>query len=1178
MSKIQVSNELMKNQKAASVLPPQSLFESMQDTDGNAMFFSIGDDKVFNLTIEKSGIKTGWEAIDLSSELRVFHNNKSITAQTFSVTQNYDDGNITIALVVRADGETSDTLYIFSSLSNAADASWISSSAARNWLARPYDDTQHPLDSVSIAYVYLTPTQKESLETQLVAEVRSDTTEYIQNYTVNLTGNNAWAVLQTAENFDSVLGQVIGRPEASSYAGLYQLTSLNDGLTIDFIPMQSIVGPPTITKMKAPDGATKLAAVTVNDQNVTNLFVSAKDGLYLFTPDKQVNFGEAVKVVDNPIFAGTQKLYAHQSSAHTIIWGLNQQGEIFYSRCAKGQEGVATAWSYPVPILSGVEQITSFLNQQSANSVIFAHTQGQEIIQLTQDPQTTNWHQRKILLPSPNINDVVEYNTFSTHIQLAGDDKLPLSESTLSITSSSQCSVFVNDVYHILSPDIETEITTDATGTVTIIQETQGLGAVCYHLTLKSDGTEIDVNPMTKLVNIVSRVKNGDDLANVTIANADGSTQKLVPSGTSRQDTESTAMALQHLNQISAKMPQDGSLKSARKARTFSEDLTSFVVQPDTIWGLSFGSDGIKYHESAAAMTHYGLQLNTTRTLMAVSSPTIQLYSIWDAIETTAGDAFSWLKHAFEDVTQFFVKVVDDVYHFFIELGGQLFRFVMDCVSDVVHAIEFVLNKIKIFIEDLIKWLGFLFQWQDIIRTHNVLKNIFKQYLAHSIQQIDTYKTDISGAFKDVEKRLNKWADLESLTGSLSEQSGSSSEMDGQNDPQSHWGTYHLKNNASSSNADVTASTGTSSQLEELMKTLSNAITEEGNIFQKAFYTLQTEVLDQIQNLSAGDIIKRIIAIIGDLLIESVENIVVSSIDIMEVLVEGVLAVLDTPVDIPVISWLYKEITGNDLSLLDVLCLVIAIPSTLIYKLAHNKAPYPDNAFTSGLTHAGSWQELQKMFNPSTVANNNQERLLLILAKDSSPESAAPNANTQQNGDAEVTIRILRISATFSSIAFIGLSIAKAVDDDSKAVSVLHGICFFTTTGPNIAESLVASTDQRWDKILSEVVYSITALEKLIDIFTYKKETNTAMKSWAEITKWVDFVLGLAGFVPTIASVSYEQDAKTITAMIGNACWNANRMTTPFANIKDTPKIFAAKMVLIGLYGLDQGFLSLSNT
>jgi len=265
--------------------------------------------------------------------------------------------------------------------------------------------------------------------------------------------------------------------------------------------------------------------------------------------------------------------------------------------------------------------------------------------------------------------------------------------------------VYVNDVYQILSPDVPITIATDTTGTVTIIQETQGVGAVGYRLRLKSDGTEIDVNPMIKLIDIVAGIQNGNDLSNITIANVDGSTRKLVPNGIARQDVDSTVLALQQFSRISARMPPDGSRKSVRAGwkRSLSHVPAAPVVQSDSIWGLSYGPEGITPFAGAEAMAHYGLQRDATGTLMTVSTSTIQLDDMWDAIEIAAGDMFRWIKHAVDAVAGFFVTVVGEVCHFFIELGGQLYRFVLDCVSDVVNAIEFVLNKIKIFIQDLIK-------------------------------------------------------------------------------------------------------------------------------------------------------------------------------------------------------------------------------------------------------------------------------------------------------------------------------------------------------------------------------------------------------------------------------------------------------------------------------------------
>lgn len=1165
MSIIQVSSELMKNQKAASVLPPQSLFESLQDASGNAMFFSISDDKVFNLIIEKPGIDTGWEAVDLSSELAAFHDDKNIQAQTFAVTQTSGNGNITMALVVRADGEKSDTLYVLSDLPNTIEADWTKASANRSWTARPYDNSSQPLDAVTIAYVYLTPTQKETLDTQLVAEVRSATTNYLQNYVVNLKGANAWAVLQTAENFDTVLGQVIGKAKASSFAGLYQLTSVNNSLTVDFTPLQSMFGPPTVIKMTAPKGATKMAALPVDEQNNTNVFITASDGLYLFTPDKQLNFGKATKIIDHAIFAGTQKLYAHQSNGYTVVWGLNQQGEVFYSQCVKGQENVAKAWSYPVPILTGVAQIASFLGQKNDSNVIFAHTQGQHIVQLTQDVKTTNWHQREILLPGTKANDVVEYNTYTTHIQLTGDDKLPLSEATLAITSTSLCSVYIDNVYHILSPNIPIEVKPDPSGTITVVQETQNLGAVCYHLALQNDSAKVDVNPMSKLLTTVSGIKTGNDLGKVTVTNADGSKQKLIPGDASTTDLDNTAAALQQFTKIAAKMPQNGQANTTKKTRTLSAVSSQvFVANSSTIWGLSFGVDGVKYHEGDNAMQQYGLQVNTNNKRMMMTTSSVALGNIWDAIEVAAGDAFKWLQHAIDDVSNFFVKVFEDVYHFFVKIGEEVYRFVLDAVVDVVQAIEFVLNKIKVFFEDLIKWVGFLFQWQDIIRTHNVLKNIFKKYLYYSVEQISTYKTGITKAFEDVKTRLDQWAGLENLSGSLSEKSKNSNEMKGQNDPQANWGNYHLKNNVTTATTASNINTGTNTQLSSLLETLKKAIAQEGTLFEEAFKQLQTQIIEQVPNLSAGEIIKRLIAIIGDLLVSSVENLLVSAIDIIEVLVEGVLQLLDATIDIPVISWLYKEITGNELSLLDVICLVVAIPGTLVYKIAYNQAPYPDNAHTNHLIKANSWSEIQKAFVNSVAQVQHQSTKRAVENSSAVAENETPTASIH------ITLEILRITAGFSSLVFIPLSIIKAENGKSAPASILHGLCFFATTGPNIAASLVASTDERWDKTLNEMIYGYTVIQKLVDIFTYKKDTDPDMAVWAECTKFIDLTLGVADLVPTIASVFYKQDAKTITSMIGGVCWNLNRMTTPFANINKTPQVFAAKMVLIGLYGIDQ--------
>jgi hypothetical protein len=55
--------------------------------------------------------------------------------------------------------------------------------------------------------------------------------------------------------------------------------------------------------------------------------------------------------------------------------------------------------------------------------------------------------------------------------------------------------------------------------------------------------------------------------------------------------------------------------------------------------------------------------------------------------------------------------------------------------------------------------------------------------------------------------------------------------------------------------------------------------------------------------------------------------------------------------------------------------------------------------------------------------------------------------------------------------------------------------------------------------------------------------------------------------IPPVYAISKKQDATTVTSFIGNTCWNAHRMLTPFEN---SPIVFKGKMVCVGLFGVSQ--------
>ncbi|MDD7886899.1 hypothetical protein [Flavivirga sp. 57AJ16] len=1162
--KINASSELMENNKQADIMSPQKAFQALQTKEGHSLFFSIGTDNVLYLTREVPGSESGWVKTDLSSCLSEFNGGIKIAVKTFKVGQNIATNNIDIIIAIK--GENQDYIYTALNLVNE-DVTWASDLI---WSIQAYDDKSHPHPKVEVSDIYIAEsTNTEYIVVDILKDSRNSNT-FVNRYYLDPSKKNTgqvWNEHDLSADLNAYkISSCLGKKSDQLVEGIYTMGQINTLTELIYTPLYNVFNPAIPAnpiRLALPTGASAMASVK-NNPDGTALFVSGDKALHYFPYNKQEDGDVGQVILENDLFLNVTELHANANNLDIVVWGLNKQGQVFYTKCPIGWETEPTAWSTPIPILTEVTQIASYLNTENSSNVIFAHTDGTNLVKLIQNPTTTMWEQRHITLPTTNVNDVLSFNTYTTHIQVSREDNLVASNQRVDITATSPVSVYINNKFTILSPAVPHQVITDETGTITILQETQEIGGVCYNLQLAGAPDTVSVNPMVKMMNIMESIKSGEDLGNVTVTNADGSTQKLVSSNISAEDKASTAQAIQQFVAASKNVPQDGNVHGRAKTRhavLMSYNASNFVATDNTIWGMSFNINGSSYHSGEDALSHFGIQKNNQTDKFALRSATVQTDDIGHAIVAEAGDIFKWIKHTLNDVKNFFVQVIDGVANFFITIGEELYTFVLDCYHTIVSAVEFVFNKIKVFVEDLIKWIGFLFKWGDIIRTHNVLKNVFKRGIENSVNQVDDLKEHVNLIFDNLQSRIDSLAGLETITGSLSEKSAAVGSCPGKDDPQSNYGTYHLNNGAAKSTTNTSIINGVTNQLEDLLNTLASAIETEGDIFENAFNTFKTQVINQVDTLPIGEIIKRSIAIIGNILIESVESLVDTALDIIKILMQGVLDILDAKIEIPVLSWLYKKITGNDLSLLDVVCLALAIPATLLYKVFKDEAPFPDNATTSALISASSWSQLQDVLNPS-VSNATQARKL-----------AETNITKTQSTDDDLTplqegfILALRLTAFCSSFVFIGLNIAKKTAPDSKSVSILHGICFYTTTAPNFAAGLIKSTKQRWDKVMNEVIYGITVIEKLVDVFTYRQNTDPKMKVWANATKFIDCTLGVAGLITSFAPLGYSTTSQSVTGAITTAFWNLNRIASPFAK---NPEIFTIKMGLIGYYGMGQ--------
>ncbi|WP_167514681.1 hypothetical protein, partial [Mesorhizobium intechi] len=99
-------------------------------------------------------------------------------------------------------------------------------------------------------------------------------------------------------------------------------------------------------------------------------------------------------------------------------------------------------------------------------------------------------------------------------------------------------------------------------------------------------------------------------------------------------------------------------------------------------------------------------------------------------------------------------------------------------------------------------------------------------------------------------------------------------------------------------------------------------------------------------SLNFEEIFQRIVGAFTEILISTTRSVIVAICDVVRLAIKALSSILNAHIDIPVITWLYENIVapGSKLTILDVSCLIAAIPATVMCKLALDRAPFSSAA------------------------------------------------------------------------------------------------------------------------------------------------------------------------------------------------------------------------------------------
>jgi hypothetical protein len=362
--------------------------------------------------------------------------------------------------------------------------------------------------------------------------------------------------------------------------------------------------------------------------------------------------------------------------------------------------------------------------------------------------------------------------------------------------------------------------------------------------------------------------------------------------------------------------------------------------------------------------------------------------SIWS-------DFWHWLRHIVDDVvnyiTHIIVAVAEEVVvgiRMIIKGVETVFKAIITVVEDIAAAVGSFFQMLKKAIEDLITALSVLFHFGEIIHTHRWIRDQINANLQQAIgamqnqvkPHLDQFflqgELAVEALFTKIRQQLSinddtQINDVNSARstahtvftagpGKVGANSGGSSHA-----VQCTHTTQKMKNGLSSATQPAQSGLRLSkdaraiSDDDPLNAFVTNFVDslENDPIISSAYNELKGAIGKIGHSQSAGDFFKSAL----NLLLTIIEDLILGMVAVTKALVDGLIGaiealintvqqLLNTPINIPFISWLYHSLFGEQLTILNAVSLVAAIPVTIIYRVVEGHYPSQDGITGAGVT------------------------------------------------------------------------------------------------------------------------------------------------------------------------------------------------------------------------------------
>lgn len=277
-----------------------------------------------------------------------------------------------------------------------------------------------------------------------------------------------------------------------------------------------------------------------------------------------------------------------------------------------------------------------------------------------------------------------------------------------------------------------------------------------------------------------------------------------------------------------------------------------------------------------------------------------------------------------------------------IEWAGEVFRFVLDSIVAIGKALSWVFAKIGVGIKKLIEFVGFLFSWNDIIDTSDSIVAYLNAGLAYGGDQLTKLDEVAKAWIEDLRVEMgNKVKPDDIPTGTTTFDPSATSQTEQIQDGVSYnWSAYQMKHGGFTTGSSMTIQSSADSD-DTTLKDLWDDIVKEVTVVEDLAKGIIKDIGDLFTpNTDTNQIFARLTDQLINAALDTFENVVDFMLKAISIVLRKIGEMGNYKIEVPVFSALWKSISGGrDFTIFNFLALVVAIPTTVMYKLVTGSAP-----------------------------------------------------------------------------------------------------------------------------------------------------------------------------------------------------------------------------------------------